>query len=118
MPKSVKESEYTLPTDAEKRKRILGRLSEISAQNQMIKDRQESVKEIKALLKDEDSMPATLVTKLVKALDDDEYFRMTVEHSHFELVRETLMGDGGLPDDNDVVDDADDGVDDSNEWPE
>jgi hypothetical protein len=105
--------EYTLPTDKDARTQILGRLSEISAQQQMIKDRQENIKEIKALLKEDNQMPASLITKLVKALDDDEYFKMTVENSHFELVRETLMGDGGLPDDNEV----DDGVN-AGDWPE
>jgi len=98
MPKLI-ESEYTLPTEKEAQRRILGRLTEISAQQQMIRDRQESIKEIKAMLKDEDSMPPGLIGKLVKALDDDVYMEMTIEQSQFELVRETLMGDAGQVDD-------------------
>lgn len=101
MPKLL-ESEYTLPTDKEAQQRILGRLTEISAQQQMIKDRQENIREIKAMLKDEDQMPPGLIGKLVKALDDEAYMEMTIVHSQFELVRETLMGDAGQPDDSEV----------------
>ena len=47
-------------------------------------------------------MPPTLTNKLVKALDDHDYQEIATENSVFELVRESVLGDGGLPDDNDV----------------
>ena len=95
-------SEFTLPSSPDDITRIKNSIVEISSQLQMIKDRQDGIKDIKNLLKEEYQMPTALVNKLVKALDDADYVEMTTEHSTFELVRETIMGDGGLPDDSDT----------------
>jgi hypothetical protein len=95
-------SEFALPTNPLEIERIKNSIIEISAQLQMIKDRQDGMKTIKTILKEEYKMPTSLVNKLVKALDDAAYVEMTTEHSTFELVRETIMGDGGLPDDSEV----------------
>lgn len=97
-------ADFVLPTRPEDQEKINNAIAEISAQQQMIKDRQENIKEIKADLKETFEMPPSLIAKLVKALDDETYIAMTTENSQFELVRETLMGDAGLPDDNDVAD--------------
>jgi len=93
-------SKFELPSDPAERKKIKDRLSEIAAQEQMAKDRKDSINDIKDDLKDSFQMPRALVNKLVKALNDDKYVEMTEENSIFELVRETLLGDAGLPDDN------------------
>ena len=95
-------SEFALPSNPQDIGRIKNSIIEISAQLQMIKDRQDGIKDIKTLLKEEYKMPTSLVNKLVKALDDAAYVEMTTENSTFELVRETIMGDGGLPDDSEV----------------
>jgi translation initiation factor 2 alpha subunit (eIF-2alpha) len=95
-------SEFALPTNPQDIEQIKNSIIEISAQLQMIKDRQDGIKDIKTLLKEEYKMPTSLVNKLVKALDDAAYVEMTTENSTFELVRETIMGDGGLPDDSEV----------------
>jgi hypothetical protein len=95
-------SEFELPTKPEDIQRIKDRICEISAQEQMIKDRRASVKDIKDDLKEEFEMPPVLAAKLAKAMDDEKYVEMTSENSVFELVRETILGDAGLPDDTDV----------------
>lgn len=100
-------SEFQLPSNPDDLTNIKNRIVEISAQQQMIKDRQESIKEIKTDLKEGYDMPTSLINKLVKALDDEAYVEMTTENSVFELVRETVLGDAGLPDDNDVTSDED-----------
>jgi|AntRauTorcE11898_2_1112593.scaffolds.fasta_scaffold72028_1 hypothetical protein len=99
-------SEFQLSTNPDDIQSIRNKITEISAQQQMIKDRQEAIKEIKQDLKDGFEMPTSLINKLVKALDDDAYVEMTTENSVFELVRETVLGDAGLPDDNTLEDDA------------
>lgn len=95
-------SEFELPTKPEDITKIKDRIAEISAQSQMIKDRQAAIKDIKDDLKEEFGMPAGLAGKLAKAQDDETYVEMTTENSVFELVRETILGDAGLPDDSDV----------------
>jgi len=96
-------SEFALPSDPEDLKKIRTRLEEIQAQRTMIADRQAGIKDTLASLKDMYDMPASLANKLVKALEDDKYVEMTEEASVFELVRESVLGDGGLPDDRDVA---------------
>ena len=96
-----KTSDFVLPSNPEDIKTIKNRLCEISAQQQMIADRQASIADIKKDLKDGFEMPAELINKLVKGLDDEKYVEMTTENSVLELVRETVLGDAGLPDDND-----------------
>lgn len=100
-------SEYQVPSSPQDIENIRNRIVEISAQQQMIKDRQENIKEIKQDLKDGYDMPTSLINKLVKALDDEAYVEMTTENSVFELVRETVLGDAGLPDDNEEEDEGD-----------
>lgn len=93
-------SDFTMPSDPEDVKKIKNNIEEISAQLQIIDDRKENIKEIKDELKESYEMPVSLTNKLVKALDDDKYVEMTTENSVFELARETILGDAGLPDDN------------------
>ena len=102
-------SEFSLPTDPDDLNRIKNALCEISAQQQMIKDRQEGIKDIKDDLKTSYDMPTAMINKLVKAMDDTAYQTMATENSVFELVRESIFGDGGLPDDSedDSVNDLD-----------
>lgn len=95
-------SEFELPTKPEDITKIKDRIAEISAQEQMIKDRRAAIKDIKDDLKEDFRMPGTLASKLAKAMDDEKYVEMTSENSVFELVRETILGDAGLPDDNTV----------------
>ena len=101
-------SDFALPTDPDDLNFIKSAILDISAQNQMIKDRQDAIKDIKGALKDRVGMPNALIGKLVKAVDDEAYSTMTTENSVFELVRETVLGDADLPDDNDVDNDFDD----------
>jgi hypothetical protein len=93
-------SNFQLPSDPQELDKIKNCINEISGQNQMIKDRQAAIKDIKDDLKETYAMPTALINKLVKAIDDGDYQEMTAEQSVFELVRETILGDGGLPDDN------------------
>ena len=95
-----KNSDFTPPQDPVERKRLKNMLIEISAQQQMMADRREAIKEIKEDIKESFKMPPSLLTKLVKAIDDSTYVEMTTENSIFELTRETILGDAGLPDDN------------------
>ena len=95
-----KNDEFMLPSDPEDVKRFRGMIEEISAQEQMIKDRKENINEVKAEIKANKWAAPTMVTQLVKAVDDDAYIAMTTATSQFELMRESLFGDGGLPDDN------------------
>lgn len=94
-------SDFALPTNPADIKRIETAILEISAQLQMIKDRQDSIKEIKTELKDSFNMPTGLVNKLVKAHFEHKYSEMTEEHSVFELVYETLFGDASPDEDED-----------------
>lgn len=94
-------SNFELPSDPADLAKIKNSLIDISAQEQMITDRRAAIKDIKDGLKDDFKMPSSLITRLVKAVDDTAYVVMTTENSVFELVRETVIGDGGLPDDND-----------------
>ena len=50
-------SEFQLPSDPEDLKFIKGAITEISAQQQMIKDRQESIRDVKSELKERFEMP-------------------------------------------------------------
>lgn len=84
--------DFTLPTNPDDIKRIKNAIIEASAQKQMIKDRQENIKEIKADLKERYNLPTKLFSQLVKAHFDQCYDEMTEEHSKFELTYETLMG--------------------------
>ena len=93
-------SKFELPSDPEKIISIRNSLIQISAQQVMIADRQAAIKDIKDALKDEFKMPPALITRLVKATDDSAYVEMTAENSVFEFVRESVLGDAGLPDDN------------------
>ena len=102
-------SEFELSTNPDDLKAIKNRICEISAQQQMIKDRQESIKEIKQDLKESYDMPAALINKLVKALDDEAYVEMTRENSVFEIVRESVLGGAGSSDD--YVEDEDEDED-------
>jgi predicted nuclease with TOPRIM domain len=95
-------SEFELPSDPKEIEWLKDRLTEISAQEQMIKDRRANINEIKADIKERLKMAAKFAKKLASAMDDETYVEMTAENSMFELVRETIFGDAGLPDDNDV----------------
>ena len=86
-------SDFSMPTNPDDVKRIENAILEISAQMQMIADRQENIKEIKKDLKDSFDMPTGLVNKLVKAHFEHKYGEMAEEHSVFELVYETIFGD-------------------------
>ncbi len=94
-------SEFSLPTKQEDIQRIENAILEISAQLQMIKDRQDSIKEIKTDLKDSYAMPVSLINKLVKAHFEHKYSEMSEEHSVFELVYETLFGDASTEEEED-----------------
>lgn len=86
-------SDFSMPTNPDDVKRIENAVLEISAQLQMIVDRQENIKEIKKDLKDSYDMPPSLTNKLVKAHFEHKYAEITEENSIFELVYETLFGD-------------------------
>lgn len=86
-------SDFSMPTNPDDVKRIQNAVLEISAQMQMIADRQENIKEIKKDLKDSFDMPTGLVNKLVKAHFEQKYAEMTEENSVFELVYETIFSD-------------------------
>jgi translation initiation factor IF-2 len=93
--------EYTVPTDPKQIKRIKDTLDNYVGEVRMMKDRQESIKEIKDFVKSELGMPVKLFVKLANAIEDEDYLAIATENSTFELLRETVLGDGGLPDDND-----------------
>ena len=93
------ESDFELPTDPAAIKRIRGAIEEIVAHERFIKDKRENIKDVKTMLKEEYDMPTSLAGKLVKAFHDDDYQDIAASNSVFELVRETVLGDGGLPDD-------------------
>ena len=93
-------SEFELPSNPKDIESIKNTLIEISAQERMIADRKDAIKELKDDLKNGYQMPVTLVNKLVKALDDMAFVEMTTENSVFEIVRENLLGS---------ADDVDDG---------
>jgi uncharacterized hydantoinase/oxoprolinase family protein len=95
-------SEFALPSNPDDLSKIKNAIIEISAQKQMMKDRAQGIKDIKDDLKESFEMPVALVNKLVNALDDSKYQEMAAENSMFELVRESIMGDGGLSDDSEV----------------
>lgn len=98
-----KDAKNQIPSNPDDLKAIRNKLEEISAQQQMIKDRQESIKEIKQDIKDGFDWDNSFITKMVKAIDDETYVEMTSENNLFELARETIFGDAGLPDDNEKV---------------
>ena len=93
------ESEFELPSNPDDINRIKNAIEEIVAQERMIADRREGIKDVKTMLKEEFNMTPKLTGKLVKAFHDDDYQELSAENSVFELVRETVLGDGGLPDD-------------------
>ena len=82
-----------MPTNPDDVKRIEGAILEITAQMQMVRDRQDNIKEIKKELKDSFDMPTSLINKLAKAHFEHKYGEMSDEHSVFELVYETIFGD-------------------------
>jgi uncharacterized membrane protein YcaP (DUF421 family) len=94
-------STFSLPTNKADIQKIENAILEISAQLQMIKDRQDSIKDIKSDLKDTFDMPTGLINKLVKAHFEHKYDEMTEENSVFELVYETLFGDATPEEDQD-----------------
>ena len=96
---STSESEFELPSDPEALKRIKNAIEEIVAQERMIADRKDGIKDVKNMLKDEFNMPTSLAGKLVKAFHDDDYQEIVGANSTFELVREAVLGSGGLEDD-------------------
>lgn len=96
--------DFTLPSNPEDIKRIKNAIMEASAQKQMIKDRQEAIKDIKNDLKERYDLPPKLFGQLVKAHHDQCYDKMTVEHSKFELTYETLMGIQSMSDDEEEED--------------
>ena len=94
-------STFSLPTNKADIQKIENAILEISAQLQMIKDRQDSIKDIKSDLKDTFDMPTGLINKLVKAHFEHKYDEMTEENSVFELVYATLFGDATPEEDQD-----------------
>lgn len=99
------EAEYELPTNPDHLKRIKGAIEEIVGYERFRADKQESIKDIKTMLKEEFEMPPALTGKLVKAFHDDAYQEILGANSTFEYVREAVLGDGVQDDDN--VDDID-----------
>ena len=97
------QSEFELPSNPDEIQRIRNAIEEIVAHERMISDRRESIKDIKAMLKEEFEMPTKLTGLVVKAFHDDDYQEISEENSVFELVRETILGDGGLPDDSEAA---------------
>lgn len=88
------EADFQLPSDPDGLKRIKNAIEEIVAQERMIADRKEGIKDVKTMLKEEFEMPPSLAGKLVKAFHDDDYQEIQAANSQFELVRETVLGDG------------------------
>ncbi len=87
-------SEFKLPTDPTDLTRIKNAVLDAAAEQQMIEDRKESIKDIRDGMKAQYDLPPTLFNKLVKAHHEHKYDEMTVEHSIFELVYESILGDG------------------------
>mgnify|MGYP003650225824 CR=1 FL=1 len=96
---SVTEANFALPSDPEGLKRIKNAVEEIVAQERMIQDRREGIKDVKVMLKEEFEMPPSLTGKLVKAFHDDDYQDIQAANSQFELVRESVLGAGDGGDD-------------------
>lgn len=101
-------SEFSMPSDPEDVKKIKNAIIDASAQKQMIADRQEALKDIKSMLKEEFGMPAGLFNKLVKAHFDHKYEELSIEHSVFETLYETLFDSDTTSDDEDEDEEDDD----------
>ncbi len=97
------ESEFELPSNPDHLKRIKGAIEEIVGHERFRADKQESIKDIKTMLKEEFDMPPALTGKLVKAFHDDAYQEMIGANSTFEYVREAVLGDGGQEDDSEAA---------------
>jgi len=98
---SATEANFELPSNPEDIKRIKGAIEEIVAHERFRADKQESIKDIKIMLKETFEMPTGLTGKLVKAFHDEDYQEILGANSTFEYAREAVLGDGGQDDDND-----------------
>jgi hypothetical protein len=98
--KKTSVSDFRPPSNPDDIRKIKNSLAEIAAQEVMKKDRAAAIKEIKDELEADYNMPKTLINWLVSSIDDNDYIEKTTENSVFELARETILGDAGLPDDN------------------
>ena len=100
---SKSETDFALPSNPEGLKRIRNAIEEIVAHERFRADKQENIKDIKTMLKEEFDMPPALTKKLVNAFHDDDYQDIVGANSTFELVREAVLGDGGLEDDSEAA---------------
>jgi hypothetical protein len=96
---STTDKDFELPTNPDHLKRIKGALEEIVGHERFRADKQEAIKDIKTMLKEEFDMTPALTGKLVKAFHDDDYQDIIGANSTFEFVREAVLGDGGQDDD-------------------
>lgn len=94
-------SEFRLPTDPADLARIKNAILEAATEQQMIEDRKANIKDIRDSVKDQYELPPSLFNKLVKAHHEHKYDEMTEEHSIFELVYESILGDNSNDDLND-----------------
>ena len=87
------ETNFTVPSDPELRKRIRDAVAQASAVTQMIEDQKSALKDVVTFAKEELEVPKKIFTKMVKAFHQQSYPAMAQETEIFELFYETIMED-------------------------
>lgn len=88
---------FTLPSSQKDRDKIKKNLEEVSGQLQMIADRKLAVKEIIEATAEEFNIPKNVLNKAATTLFKNTYAVVSHESTIFEILYETILGDGSTP---------------------
>lgn len=92
MPRTKKtQEEFTLPSDPKDLQSIRDAIYEIEGALTFIQDKKEYIKDVHSMLEEKFNMPKDLVTKMVKAHQDDQFEEMVTKNDTFEVTYEKVM---------------------------
>lgn len=92
MSRKKKETEsFVLPTNPVELKSIRDAIYEIEGALAFIQDKKEFIKDVHSMLDEKYNMPKDIVTKMVKAHQDDMFDEMVSRNEEFEIVYEKVL---------------------------
>lgn len=87
----MSDNELILPSDPAIRKKIRDAVQEASAQQQMVDDRKEAIKDIANLVETDYQIPKKVFNRMVKAFHKQMYIDMVSEDETFQALYEGVM---------------------------
>lgn len=92
MPRQKKEAAtFVLPSNPTDLQSIRDAIYEIEGALTFISDKKEYIKDVYSMLEEKYQMPKELVSKMVKAHQDDKFDEMVAKNEEFEISYEKIM---------------------------